>query len=148
MFYDSVWVQFMAMYSIQSYTTLQLEYVMDWKDKSAFHAPYHLTATTFLMVGVIVTGIFVSTLILNQNRTAMAQQLLNGTSFQIDNTTFSHHTTSVNGIQLHYVIGGHGNPVVLMHGWPETWYEWHHVMPALAKSYTVIVPDLRGLGDW
>ncbi len=61
--------------------------------------------------------------------------------------TFSHHTASVNGIQMHYVIGGHGDPVVLLHGWPETWYEWRHVMPALAKNYTVIAPDLRGLGD-
>ncbi len=55
--------------------------------------------------------------------------------------------TPVNGIQLHYVIGGHGPPLVLLHGWPETWYEWRHVMPALAKNYTVIAPDLRGLGD-
>jgi pimeloyl-ACP methyl ester carboxylesterase len=74
-------------------------------------------------------------------------QLLQGNSFQIDNVTFTHHTTSVNGIQLHYVIGGHGDPVVLIHGWPETWYEFHKVMPALAKNYTVIAPDLRGLGD-
>ncbi|MBV9177264.1 MAG: alpha/beta hydrolase, partial [Nitrososphaeraceae archaeon] len=63
------------------------------------------------------------------------------------NMTFSHNTASVNGIQLHYVIGGHGNPVVLLHGWPETWYEWHKVLPALAKTYTVIGPDLRGIGD-
>jgi hypothetical protein len=67
--------------------------------------------------------------------------------FEIDNVTFSHHTASVNGIQMHYVIGGQGDPVVLLHGWPQTWYEWHHVMPALAKNYTVIAPDLRGLGD-
>jgi pimeloyl-ACP methyl ester carboxylesterase len=75
------------------------------------------------------------------------QQLMDGISFEIDNVTFSHHTASVNGIQLHYVIGGHGDPVVLLHGWPETWYAWHKVMPALAKNHTVIVPDLRGLGD-
>ncbi len=68
-------------------------------------------------------------------------------SFQIDNMTFSHHTASVNGIQMHYVMGGKGDPVVLLHGWPETWYEWRHVMPALAKNYTVVAPDLRGLGD-
>jgi pimeloyl-ACP methyl ester carboxylesterase len=68
-------------------------------------------------------------------------------SFEIDNVTFSHHTASVNGIQIHYVIGGQGEPVVLLHGWPQTWYEWRHVMPALAKNYTVVVPDLRGLGD-
>jgi pimeloyl-ACP methyl ester carboxylesterase len=73
--------------------------------------------------------------------------LMEGIPFEIDNVTFSHHTASVNGIQLHYVIGGQGDPVVLLHGWPQTWYEWRHVMPALAKNYTVIAPDLRGLGD-
>jgi pimeloyl-ACP methyl ester carboxylesterase len=76
------------------------------------------------------------------------QQHLEGISFQIDNVTFSHHMASVNGIQIHYVMGGQGEPIVLLHGWPQTWYEWRHVMPALAKNnYTVIAPDLRGLGD-
>ena len=78
---------------------------------------------------------------------AEKQHLQDGISFQIDNVTFSHHTATVNGIQLHYVMGGKGDPVVLLHGWPETWYSWHRVMPDLAKNYTVIVPDLRGLGD-
>ena len=119
---------------------------MDGRDKSAIHASYYLTEITFLIIGIIVTGIFGCTLILlNQNHTAMAQQEPNGTSFQIDNMTFSHRLASVNGIQLQYVIGGHGDPVVLLHGWPETWYGWHKVMPALAKNYTVIAPDLRGL---
>jgi pimeloyl-ACP methyl ester carboxylesterase len=75
------------------------------------------------------------------------QHLQDGISFQIDNVAFSHHMATVNGIQLHYVMGGKGDPVVLLHGWPETWYSWHRVMPDLAKNYTVIVPDLRGLGD-
>jgi pimeloyl-ACP methyl ester carboxylesterase len=105
---------------------------------------------------LVVIGIFiVSSLMLSPSHTTIAQQqpqqqqalALNGTTFHIDNVTFSHHMASVNGIQLHYVIGGHGVPVVLIHGFPETWYEWRHVMPALAKKYTVIVPDLRGLGD-
>ena len=109
-----------------------------------------MTATTFLLIAIIATGtLFASPLVLNQSHTAMAQQQqqISGNSFQSDNMTFSHHTTSVNGIKLHYVIGGHGNPVVLLHGWPETWYEWHPIMPTLARNYTVIVPDLRGLGD-
>jgi pimeloyl-ACP methyl ester carboxylesterase len=54
------------------------------------------------------------------------QQLMDGISFEIDNVTFSHHTTSVNGIQLHYVIGGQGDPIVLLHGWPETWWVIFH----------------------
>jgi pimeloyl-ACP methyl ester carboxylesterase len=80
--------------------------------------------------------------------TSAEQQLLTeGNSFEIDNVTFSHHTATINGIQLHYVMGGEGDPVVLLHGWPQTWYEWRHVMPDLAKNYTVIAPDLRGIGD-
>ena len=137
------------------------------KDKTAFHTSHHGTAITFLLIGIIITtGISSAfTLVLNQNNTATAQQqqlqanqtfspsveeqqqLSEGISFQIDNVTFSHRTASVNGIQLHYVMGGQGDPVVLLHGWPETWYAWHKVMPALAENYTVIAPDLRGLGD-
>jgi alpha-beta hydrolase superfamily lysophospholipase len=111
-----------------------------------------VTALTFLIIGIIVTSIlFAFTLVLNQNHTAIAQQqqpTLEGISFDIDTVTFSHHMASVNGIQLHYVIGGQGDPVVLLHGWPQTWYEWRHVMPALAKNYTVIAPDLRGFGGF
>jgi pimeloyl-ACP methyl ester carboxylesterase len=86
----------------------------------------------------------------NQTSSFLNQQqqlLLEGISFQIDNVTFTHHMASVNGIQIHYVMGGQGDAIVLLHGWPETWYAWRHVMPALAKNYTVIAPDLRGLGD-
>lgn len=61
--------------------------------------------------------------------------------------TFSHHTCRLEDVQLHYVIGGRGEPVVLLHGWPQTWFEWRRVMPGLAERYTVIAPDLRGLGD-
>jgi pimeloyl-ACP methyl ester carboxylesterase len=85
---------------------------------------------------------------INQTHSILNDQSnLLGISFDIDNMTFSHHTASVNGIQLHYVMGGHGNPLVLLHGYPQSWYEWRHVMPALAKNYTVVAPDLRGFGD-
>ena len=50
-------------------------------------------------------------------------------------------------VTLHHVEAGRGEPVVLLHGWPQTWYEWRKVMPALAERYRVIAPDLRGLGD-
>jgi pimeloyl-ACP methyl ester carboxylesterase len=45
------------------------------------------------------------------------------------------------------VIAGSGEPVVLLHGWPQTWFEWRRIIPALAAKYTVVAPDLRGLGD-
>lgn len=62
-------------------------------------------------------------------------------------TTFTHHTAEINDIRLHYVMGGKGEPIVLLHGFPTTWYEWRRIMPALAKNYTVVAPDTRGLGD-
>jgi pimeloyl-ACP methyl ester carboxylesterase len=61
--------------------------------------------------------------------------------------TFTHHTAKVNHVRLHYVTGGQGEPVVLLHGFAETWYMWRRIMPELGKHYTVIVPDLRGAGD-
>lgn len=52
----------------------------------------------------------------------------------------------VNGIRMHYVQMGKGPLLILLHGWPQTWYEWHEVMPLLASQFTVVAPDLRGLG--
>ncbi len=62
-------------------------------------------------------------------------------------TSLTHHTTVVNDVRLHYVTAGHGDPVVLLHGWPQTWYQWRKIIPALAERYAVIAPDMRGLGD-
>lgn len=52
----------------------------------------------------------------------------------------------VNGIRLHYVEGGKGRPLVLLPGWPETWWEYHKIMPTLAKQFHVISVDMRGMG--
>ena len=57
-----------------------------------------------------------------------------------------HHTAQVNGTRLHYVRAGQGLVVMLVHGWPQTWYEWRHVVDLLARDFTVIAPDLRGFG--
>jgi pimeloyl-ACP methyl ester carboxylesterase len=54
---------------------------------------------------------------------------------------------STEGVILHSVIGGDGPALVLLHGWPQTWWAWHKVMPALAERFTVIAVDLPGLGD-
>lgn len=61
--------------------------------------------------------------------------------------SFTHHMAVVGGVRMHYVIGGTGDPLVLLHGLPATWYEWRFVMPLLAERYTVIAPDLRGIGN-
>jgi pimeloyl-ACP methyl ester carboxylesterase len=56
----------------------------------------------------------------------------------------SHHYTTVNGIKLHYVRQGAGDPLLLIHGWPGFWFEWHRNIDELARHYDVIVPDMRG----
>jgi len=58
--------------------------------------------------------------------------------------SLSHHYTTVNGVKLHYVRQGAGEPLLLIHGWPGFWFEWHTNIPALAQHYDVIVPDMRG----
>jgi pimeloyl-ACP methyl ester carboxylesterase/quinol monooxygenase YgiN len=55
--------------------------------------------------------------------------------------------TTSDGAELHFVTGGSGRPVFLLHGFPNTWYAWRDVMPMLASTCSVIAVDLRGLGD-
>src|SRR5512132_1056900 len=57
-----------------------------------------------------------------------------------------HGMAVVNGIRVHYVREGAGPPVVLLHGWPQTWFCWRLLMPLLAERFTLIAPDLRGYG--
>ncbi len=61
-------------------------------------------------------------------------------------SAFKSRFVHANGILQHAVIGGDGPPLLLVHGWPENWYAWRHVMPQLAKDYTVIAVDQRGIG--
>jgi pimeloyl-ACP methyl ester carboxylesterase len=63
---------------------------------------------------------------------------------------FTHNFAEANGVRLHYVVGGpaEGDLVVLLHGWPQTWYTWRWVMPALASAgHRVVAVDYRGAGD-
>lgn len=62
---------------------------------------------------------------------------------------FEHRYATIDGVRLHYVIGGRedGTPLVLFAGFPESWYAWRHLMPQLGKRYRIIAPDLPGQGD-
>src|SRR5437667_5155165 len=55
-------------------------------------------------------------------------------------------TAQVNGTTLHYVRGGTGPAIILLHGFPEDWYAYHRIIPQLAKQFTIVAIDLRGLG--
>jgi len=62
-------------------------------------------------------------------------------------TNLAHHYADLSKVRMHYVTTGEGFPVVLLHGWPQTWYAWRGIIDRLAPHYRVIAPDLRGLGD-
>ena len=49
-------------------------------------------------------------------------------------------------VRLHAVVGGEGPPLLLVHGWPESWYAWRLLMPALAREFEVVAVDQRGIG--
>ena len=59
---------------------------------------------------------------------------------------FTARTVRVNGVTLHVAEAGHGDPVLLLHGYPQSGDAWRSVAPQLAKSHRVIIPDLRGMG--
>lgn len=65
----------------------------------------------------------------------------------MEHWALTHAYARLSGVTMHYVTAGAGEPVVLLHGWPQTWYGWRHVIPLLSARHRVIAPDLRGLGD-
>ena len=58
----------------------------------------------------------------------------------------SHAFVRAGGLSFHIAEAGEGDPLLLLHGWPQHWFMWRGVIPELAKSYRIICPDLRGLG--
>lgn len=59
----------------------------------------------------------------------------------------THHRARVNGIRMHYVTAGKGEPLLLLHGTPKTHYYWYRLIPLLSAHFSIIAPDLRGFGD-
>jgi pimeloyl-ACP methyl ester carboxylesterase len=60
--------------------------------------------------------------------------------------TFKSRYIDIGEVRLHAVIGGDGPPLLLVHGWPESWYAWRKLMPALARDFAVVAVDQRGIG--
>lgn len=62
-------------------------------------------------------------------------------------TALTHGYAELDDVLMHYVSCGSGPVILLLHGWPQSWYEWRHIMPRLGSRFQVVAPDLRGLGD-
>jgi pimeloyl-ACP methyl ester carboxylesterase len=122
------------------------------KDKSAVVTGISRSATSILLTALLLVSfaphtdaqtVSDSEALYTQDRTARAQPVDEAAFARL----FSHRIATVNGIRIHYVTGGRGEPLILLHGWSQTWRAWRRVMPALAQHYTIIAPDLRGFGD-
>ena len=61
--------------------------------------------------------------------------------------TIASRTAEIDGVKLHYMIAGQGTPLILLHGYAETSLMWRPIIPVLAERFTVIAPDLPGIGD-
>ncbi len=60
---------------------------------------------------------------------------------------FKSEVANVNGVNIHYVTGGQGEPLLLIHGFGQNWYMWNRILPELSRHFTIIAPDLRGVGE-
>jgi pimeloyl-ACP methyl ester carboxylesterase len=74
-----------------------------------------------------------------------------GSTEVLDGVTFTHHFVDAPGdmetVRFHYVAAGEGEPIVFLHGIPDSWYQWHHQMSALASTHRCIGVDLKGYGQ-
>ena len=93
--------------------------------------------TAFKTVRTILAGAIIAT-------SASAALAADPIDVKVDG--FADKYAQVNGVKLHYKVGGHGSPVVLLHGYAQTGHMWVPAMKELVKNHTVIVPDLRGAG--
>jgi len=66
---------------------------------------------------------------------------------QATDKTIVSRTAEIDGVKLHYMTAGHGTPLILLHGYAETSLMWKPIIPVLAERFTVIAPDLPGIGD-
>lgn len=72
---------------------------------------------------------------------------LSGTARAQDANTISSRTAQVDGVTMHYLTAGHGPALILLHGYTQTSRMWRPIIPQLAEKFTVIAPDLPGIGD-
>jgi pimeloyl-ACP methyl ester carboxylesterase len=88
---------------------------------------------------------FMQTLLGNLATIIVALAAITPVAAQTQVTINSRHA-EVNGIKMHYLIAGTGDPVLLLHGYAQTSHMWRPLITELAKTHTVIAPDLRGFG--
>jgi pimeloyl-ACP methyl ester carboxylesterase/alkylhydroperoxidase family enzyme len=118
-------------------------------DKDISDATYEAATSRFgerAIVELIATAGYYGfvSLVLNAARTPVPE---GGTRLAALPVAIEGRLAEVNGTRLHYLIAGQGDPVLLLHGYAQTSHMWRPLIAELAKTHTVIAPDLRGFGD-
>lgn len=133
-----------------SINNFKFEHMKTYKNYSAFSAGAINNNTAYSRIQTIFTYILVLAFSAALSSPVKAQQAsvkaLTDESLVKQLPGFKNGQANVNGIKLHYVTGGSGKVLVLLPGWPETWWSYHKIMPELAKKYQVIAIDYRGMG--
>jgi pimeloyl-ACP methyl ester carboxylesterase len=131
-------------------TTFNFKHMKTYKNNSTFSAEAIDINRDYILINSIWLYIFIFALSVTLSSSVKAQQIsakaLSDESLVKQLPGFKNGQAKVNGIQLHYVTGGTGKVLVLLPGWPETWWSYHKIMPELAKKYHVIAIDYRGMG--
>ena len=65
---------------------------------------------------------------------------------QVEGAAVTHRFINIDGNNIHIAESGEGEPLLMLHGWPQHWYMWKKQIPFFAKQFKVIVPDIRGFG--
>ncbi len=117
------------------------------RQKHLFVTGYTISRITLCFTLLIISAC-------NQKKSAQSSESKSGIMTKTIDTqpaqppaNFKHAITTVNGIKIHYVTGGKGEPLLLLHGFAENWYVWNRLLPELSKKFTVIAPDLPGVGE-
>lgn len=100
-----------------------------------------------LLAALVLTTAMPTMPAFSQTPQAVASEVFSDTALVRTLPGFAEEFVDVNGVRLHVVAGGEGPPLLLLPGWPETWWSYHKVMPELAKSHRVVAVDLRGMGQ-
>ncbi len=97
----------------------------------------HIRRVPFLAIGVLLISLVFTSCVSGASASG-SKPTEGGTTEQTANVG--------GGVSLHYTVSGKGDPLLLIHGWPETLYSWRRIVSTLAQSHTVIALDLPGLG--
>src|SRR5690606_3201594 len=102
--------------------------------------------TAYLQLKIVVST-FASTARNYRNLNIISMENLTSTPELLKSLPgFSSQLSEVNGINIHYIQGGQGQPLILIPGYPQTWWAYQKIMPQLAGNFKVMVVEMRGMG--